>query len=47
MNARIDRAINFESLGANITENGALDQKVRTLEAFRGKMVFSGGSRAI
>jgi hypothetical protein len=28
-------------------ENGALDQKIWALEAFRGKMVFLGGSGAI
>jgi hypothetical protein len=33
---------NSENLGVRITENGALDRKIWALEAFRGKMVFSG-----
>jgi hypothetical protein len=40
MNARIERAVNSENLGARITENGALDQKIWALEAFRGKRSF-------
>jgi hypothetical protein len=44
MNARIERAMNSENLGARITENEALDQSIWTLEAFKGKIVFSGGS---
>jgi hypothetical protein len=32
----------YKNLGTRITENGALDQKIWALEAFRGKMVFSG-----
>jgi hypothetical protein len=28
MNARMERAMNSENLGARITENGALDQKI-------------------
>jgi hypothetical protein len=28
MNARIERATNYENLGARIMENGALDQKI-------------------
>jgi hypothetical protein len=47
MNARIERAINFENLGARIMQNGALVQKIRGLEAFRGKMGFLVGSGAI
>jgi hypothetical protein len=39
--------MNFEHLGTRIMENGALDQKIWALEAFRGKIVFSGGSEAI
>jgi hypothetical protein len=41
MNAIIERVVNSENLGARITENGALDQKMWAIEAFRGKMVFS------
>jgi hypothetical protein len=37
--------MNSEHLGTRITENGALDQKIWALEAFRGKMVFLEGSR--
>jgi hypothetical protein len=44
MNARIERAMNFENLGARITENRALDQRDMALEAFKGKTVFSRGS---
>jgi hypothetical protein len=33
---------NSENLGARITENGALDREIWALEAFRGKMIFSG-----
>jgi hypothetical protein len=43
MNARIERAMNSENLGARIMRNGALDQKIWVLEACKGKMVFSGG----
>jgi hypothetical protein len=39
--------MNSEKLGARITGKGALDQKIWALEVFRGKIVFSGGSRAI
>jgi hypothetical protein len=39
--------MNSEKLGARITGKGALDQKIWALEVFRGKTVFSGGSRAI
>jgi hypothetical protein len=46
MNAIIERAMNSKNLGAGITRNGALDQKIWFLEAFRGKTVFSGGSGA-
>jgi hypothetical protein len=44
MNARMERAMNFENLGARITENGVLDRKIWALEAFKGKMVFLGGA---
>jgi hypothetical protein len=40
MNARIERVMDSENLGARITENGALGQKIWALEAFRGKTVF-------
>jgi hypothetical protein len=33
--------MNYENLGARIAENGAWNQKIWALEAFRGKMVFS------
>jgi hypothetical protein len=46
MNARIQRVVNYENLGTRITENGALDNKICALEAFRGKPVILGGSRA-
>jgi hypothetical protein len=39
--------MNSENLGARIMENGAWNQKIWALEAFRGKTVFLGGSRAI
>jgi hypothetical protein len=38
------KAMNSKNLGARITENEALNQKIWALEAFRGKTVFSGGS---
>jgi hypothetical protein len=47
MNARIERAMNFENLGARIMENRALDRKIWAFEAFNGKTVFSRGSRQI
>jgi hypothetical protein len=47
MNARIERAMNSENLGARIIRNGALDQKICALEACRGKIVFLGGSRVV
>jgi hypothetical protein len=45
MNGIIERATISENLGARMAKNGALDQKIWALEAFRGKMVFLGGSR--
>jgi hypothetical protein len=39
--------MNFENLGTRIAENGAWNQKICSLEAFRGKTVFLEGSRAI
>jgi hypothetical protein len=45
INGIIERATISENLGARMVKNGALDQKIWALEAFRGKMVFSGGSR--
>jgi hypothetical protein len=47
MNARIERAMDSENLGVRIMRNGALDQKIWALEAFGGKTIFPGGSRAI
>jgi hypothetical protein len=40
MNARIKRAMNSKKLGARIMRNGALDQKIWALEAFREKQYF-------
>jgi hypothetical protein len=40
MNACIESAMNYENLGARITENRALDQKIWAIEAFRGKTIF-------
>jgi hypothetical protein len=40
MNACIESAMNYENLGARITENRALDQKIWALEAFRAKQSF-------
>jgi hypothetical protein len=37
--------MNSENLGTRIMENGALDQKIWALKAFRGKTVFLGCSR--
>jgi hypothetical protein len=42
MNARIERAVNSENLGARITENRTLNQKIWVEESFSGKTVFSG-----
>jgi hypothetical protein len=42
MNARIERAVNSENLGARITKNGGLDQKIWDEEPFKGKTVFLG-----
>jgi hypothetical protein len=39
--------MSYENLDARIMENGALDRKMLALEALKGKMVFSGGSRGI
>jgi hypothetical protein len=47
MNAGIERAMNFDNLGERITKNGVMDQKIQTLETFRGKTVFSGSSGVI
>jgi hypothetical protein len=47
MNARIEREMNSENLGARIKRNRALDQKIWALEACRGKTVFSRGSGVI
>jgi hypothetical protein len=38
------RAMNFENLGTRTMPNGAVDQKIWALEAFRGKTIFLGGS---
>jgi hypothetical protein len=34
--------MNSENIGARSTENRVLDRKICTLEALKGKMVFSG-----
>jgi hypothetical protein len=47
MNARIERAMNFENLGARIMENRDLDRKIWAFEAFNCKTVFSRGSGQI
>jgi hypothetical protein len=39
--------MNSENLGARITENGAWNQKIWSLETFRGKTDFSGDSGVI
>jgi hypothetical protein len=45
MNQIIERVMNSEKLGARIIRNGALDPKRWALDAFRGKKVFSRGSK--
>jgi hypothetical protein len=47
MNAGIERAMNSKNLGTRIMENGSLDRKIWGLKAFRGKIIFLGGSGAI
>jgi hypothetical protein len=47
MNARIERVMNFENLGAKIMRNRALDEKIWALEAFKDKAVILGGSGGI
>jgi hypothetical protein len=47
MNARIERAMNSEDLGTRIAENGASNQKICALEAFRGKTAFLEGAGVI
>jgi hypothetical protein len=37
--------MNSKKLGARIRENEALGQKIWALEAFKGKIVFLGGSK--
>jgi hypothetical protein len=44
MNARIERVVNSKNLVARIMLNKALDQKIRALEALKGKMINSGSS---
>jgi hypothetical protein len=39
--------MNSKNLGARMMENRAWNQNIWALEAFRGKMVFLGGSGAI
>jgi hypothetical protein len=39
--------MNSDILGARITKNGAWNQKIWALEAFRGKTIFLGGSGII
>jgi hypothetical protein len=39
--------MNSENLGVKIAENGALDRKIWTLEAFGGEAIFLGDSRGI
>jgi hypothetical protein len=41
MNARIEREMDSENLGARIMRNEALNQMVWDLEALMGEMVFS------
>jgi hypothetical protein len=43
MNARTERAVNFENLDARIVENRALDQKIWAYEVLGGKVVISRG----
>jgi hypothetical protein len=43
----MERVMNFENLGTRIMENRTLDQKIWTLEAFRGGIALSEGSGAI
>jgi hypothetical protein len=40
MNAEMERAINYESLGARIMENKALDQKIWAFEILGAKLSF-------
>jgi hypothetical protein len=40
MNARMERAMNYENLGTRIAENGALDQKIWALELAGAKWSF-------
>jgi hypothetical protein len=47
VNAGIERAMNSENLGARITRNRALDQKIWALEACRGKTIFARGSGVV
>jgi hypothetical protein len=47
MKASIERVMNSKNLGARIMENGAWNQKIWALEAFRGKTIFLVGSRPI
>jgi hypothetical protein len=44
MNARIEGVVNSKNLVARIMLNEALDQKIRALEALKGKMINSGNS---
>jgi hypothetical protein len=43
MNAYDERGSDSENFGTKITEIGVAVAKIWNLEAFRGKMVFSGG----
>jgi hypothetical protein len=43
MNASDERGSDSENFGARITEIGVAVAMIWALEAFRGKMVFSGG----
>jgi hypothetical protein len=43
MNARIERAMNFENLVIRITENSVPDRKICALKDFKDKTIFSGG----
>jgi hypothetical protein len=47
MNARIERAMNSENLGARIMGNGVLDHRIWALEALKGEMAFLGDSEGI
>jgi hypothetical protein len=47
MNAKIERAMNSENLGARITGNDVLDQRIWALEVLKCQMAFLGDSEGI